>query len=51
MENPHDEGQARYISLSIYESATDTVLAKTFDNLNRPDPFSYEIQGIEVTMN
>ncbi|CAG9319951.1 unnamed protein product [Blepharisma stoltei] len=51
IENPDSIGQARFLKMSLYMSSQDLIFAKTFDNLNRADPFYYNQQGILVTMN
>lgn len=51
IENPAVVQTARYISLSIFTSATSEIYAKTYSNLNRNTPFAYIKQGIEVIIN
>ena len=51
LENPHVEGQADYISVSIYNGVTQRIFAKTFPNLNVAEAFSYQKKGREILMN
>lgn len=51
IENPDTVGQARYLKLGLFKASQDSIFAKTFDNLNRINSFSYDKKGIEVVMN
>jgi hypothetical protein len=51
IENPFATGTTPYISAAIYESKTRKILSRTYDNLNRADPLTYEAGGTAVSIN
>ncbi|CAG9322819.1 unnamed protein product [Blepharisma stoltei] len=51
IENPENIGITPYISLAIYNSGTDKVIARTMPNLNRVHSLSYEEGNFEININ
>ena len=51
VENPAAEGNVSYTKFSYVNLDSGLVTIRSFNNLNRPDPFKYEIQGKLLVIN